>query len=590
LNRQTNEQDFPQFYRAAYRLKDLLSQSWREMEEDHLRWLLEFWKNQAGEGAIGNGQTEWGRLLNYVGTNETKDFMKQFVQPGWNEKNADNTPKLLLPLMPSGIYKRIRMLSDVLHRQRASAHLDWLTRRFDFLGCRLTCLYKNQVFALYEQIWNQGDAFFLYDTETEDPNAFRVTGASGSGKRTRWLCLRTNVHEDEYRALQVAALSDPSAIESGHWGRRGYNLLRLKSALGKLFGTYESDVARNYEGYARNRNRFRLEYLKWFRVADAKTRVNEDTRAIEVAQGVDVDCPEFGEFLCEAVFDLVLERFDRGGAKALKNVIEPLSKKLREFLKLANIYTKDLLKNMEVPGVAFRPGPALRKVADDLYDAALKLANRNLDDEREHLEKERRRLLGASWRTGRASGVPWPLPAIWVPADRFMVWDHVLRARGDSGDAKLERLARLWEAVRREQKEFLFYRSEKPGEHPGLRLRERQSVLDRIMNYVLLFDPTRPLFEGKEFEGWTAYNLFYYVRSLIPVEIQIRTAFADTMAEQYHDAIYKGRPKKGTEAPRKRLEELSRRLAELDNEMEIDFEDFAVREMDEDSAGKMSGN
>jgi len=106
-------------------------------------------------------------------------------------------------------------------------------------------------------------------------------------------------------------------------------------------------------------------------------------------------------------------------------------------------------------------------------------------------------------------------------------------------------------------------------------------VLERITNYALLFDGKVP--EGcvpSDYDGWNAYDLFCYLRSLIPVEIQIRTAFADTMAEQYHDAIYKGRPSKGAEAPRKRLEQMSRRLAELDNEMEIDFEDFADRQMD----------
>jgi ppGpp synthetase/RelA/SpoT-type nucleotidyltranferase len=113
----------------------------------------------------------------------------------------------------------------------------------------------------------------------------------------------------------------------------------------------------------------------------------------------------------------------------------------------------------------------------------------------------------------------------------------------------------------------------------GLRWRDRDSVLHRIVNYVLLFSPETPPFNEQEFRGWTAYDLFYYVRSLVPVEIQIRTAFADTIAEQYHGAIYKGRPRsrKETEAPRKRLEELSRRLADLDNELEIDFENFADR-------------
>jgi len=235
-----NAKMFSKFYRAAYQLKEILSESWREMETDDMRPLQEFWTNQAGEGAMGDSQSNWGQLLNYVRTYETEQFMRHFRPKQAKEHEPGNIPRFLLPLTATGIYKRIRMLCDTLHHQRASAHLDWLTRRFDFLGCRLTCLYKNQVFALYEQIWNQGDPFFLYNTdETKKPERFLASYETH--KRTRWLCLRTNVHEDEYRALQIAGLADPSAIEAGHWDRCGYNLRRLKYVLGELFKSYETE-------------------------------------------------------------------------------------------------------------------------------------------------------------------------------------------------------------------------------------------------------------------------------------------------------------------------------------------------------------
>ena len=586
---------FSDFYRAAYQLKDLLSQSRPEMEGDDLVELHKFWKKQTSDDApesakkqtdnddSGNNERPWAQLLEYVVSNETIDFMEHFRPEERAKDDADNTPAFLLPLTPTGVYKRIRMLTDILHRQRASAHLDWLTRRFDFLGCRLTCLYKNQVFAMYEQLWNQGDPFFLHNTETDDWEEFCAPDSAHDQirKRTRWLCLRTNVHEDEYRALQIAALTDPVAIEGGHWDQPGYNLRRLKRALGILFKAYEGNLAEQYRGYAFIRNRFRREYLEWFRKADSKTRPDADGRAVEAARETDRDRPDFGTFLCEAVFNLILARSDAEGAKGMEEMVYPLSEALKDFLPAAARYTSDLLNQMELPSVDFEPDNNLLTTAGRLYDrAATEL--RLTDEEGKHLEKEMSRLLrpGADWR----------FPAIWVPPDRFKEWIDVLDVNPrDSGDAKAEQLLRLWEEIRREQKEFLFYRGEGTPKSPGmgLRWRERDWVMDRIMNYVLLYDPRSRSFPNKDFQGWTAYDLFYYVRSLVPVEIQIRTAFADTMAEQYHDAIYKGRPRKETESPRKRLGELSKRLADLDNEMEIDFEDFADRQMaSEPDSGK----
>jgi len=625
------EMNFRNFYRAAYRLKELLSKSSREMEEDDLRPLQEFWNQQLGNGGGGDSQadedtngepeTNWNTLLDYVASYETVDFMKHFGQDGWDKEDADNTPKYLLPLTPTGIYKRIRMLWDTLRRQRASAHLEWLTRRFDFLGCRLTCLYKNQVFALYEQIWNQGDPFFVYNYEAVNDFAEFCPAASSRtpeaseaeqqyecgpavDRRHRWLCLRTNVHEGEYRALQIAALADPEAIRPEHWHRSHYNLRRLKHVLGVLLGTYErkeepkkrAQQAEQYASYAFHRNRFRAEYLRWFRAADALTRPDEDAHVVQVSQGTNPNGPDFGDFLCEAVFDFVLMESDAdqkdsdiGQKDAARAIIAKLSSPLRNFLEAASGYTSGLLKTMATPTVDWCPKKDLREAAKRLYDAAIdaceeranKSGNETLsaakleyyESEKVYLESEKERL----WD----KAAEWSWPAVWVPSHRYETWSDYFTGSADSpelSDAEIQRFVQLWETIRREQKEFLFYARKKPDEPMGLRCRERESVLDRIMNYVLLFDPVK--FPDNQFEGWTAYDLFYYVRSLIPVEIQIRTAFTDTMAEQYHDAIYKGRPKKGTEAPRKRLAQLSRRLAELDNEMEIDFEDYADRQME----------
>jgi hypothetical protein len=137
-------------------------------------------------------------------------------------------------------------------------------------------------------------------------------------------------------------------------------------------------------------------------------------------------------------------------------------------------------------------------------------------------------------------------------------------------------------SLRREQKRFLFYSaSSDVAAKRGLAIRDKESVLHRIQNYVLLYDRNKPprgfKKKGARFKGWTSYGLFYYLRSLIPLEIQIRTTLADTLAEQYHDAIYKGAPPTGTEFPRKQMEKIAGDLDNLDKEMEIDFEDYINR-------------
>lgn len=119
-------------------------------------------------------------------------------------------------------------------------------------------------------------------------------------------------------------------------------------------------------------------------------------------------------------------------------------------------------------------------------------------------------------------------------------------------------------------------------------------MLHRIQQYALLFCPqwdadpqqARPPPErllghrgwrrgdSRFIRGWTAYDLFYYLRSLIPMEIQIRTELANTMAEQYHGPVYKGHPPVGTEFARERMQDVGEELNEQDKEMEIDYENY----------------
>jgi hypothetical protein len=99
--------------------------------------------------------------------------------------------------------------------------------------------------------------------------------------------------------------------------------------------------------------------------------------------------------------------------------------------------------------------------------------------------------------------------------------------------------------IQSEQNSDLF-RSEKTQiEGVERSLRSSQNIKDRILTYVLLFD--RSADSGLDANlpadtvNWNSYDLFYYLMSLIPAEIQVRTSLADTMAEQYH-SIYKSNP------------------------------------------------
>lgn len=132
--------------------------------------------------------------------------------------------------------------------------------------------------------------------------------------------------------------------------------------------------------------------------------------------------------------------------------------------------------------------------------------------------------------------------------------------------------------IRREQKSYLFAQGSK-DEKAGLWLRDKANVLSRLKNYTLLFSRDDPAPDTQAmFAGWNAHDLYYYLRSLIPVEIQVRTKLVDTFAEQYHDAVYKKKtPPSGTELPRVNMIGVGNSIDRADRELEIDYEDYALR-------------
>lgn len=68
------------------------------------------------------------------------------------------------------------------------------------------------------------------------------------------------------------------------------------------------------------------------------------------------------------------------------------------------------------------------------------------------------------------------------------------------------------------------------------------------------------------------------MRTLVPIEFQIRTELANTLAEQYHDTIYKGRRAPlEIDFPRSNMEKAGVGLHGWDVEMEGDFEYFINR-------------
>lgn len=661
-------QNFSIFYKFCCSLKALLSVSPREAaDQPSKRYLTEIFGGGDQSSRFHGKDKAWKRIIEFISKHPTSKVTG-------NEKD-DSSYAVYLDF--GGLYKRLRTTLNVFKKQRSPENLNWELNRFDFLGCRINCLYKNQVFSLYEQIWNIGDPFFSYrvsrpSNEINKLSDFVVTdnpdresnSIAGITKRNRWLCLRTKTFDDSYRAMHVSALADPQAIEYDFWSKPGYNLKKVQQLMGALFAEFESEApVKAYQSFAMKRNRIRKFYNDWYQLADNIAEIPSDNPE-ELEKKL-----WFGSYLGQGVIHFInsmISSIIEANNKACKisriegkvrlefenniqserifldnpqnepfvGTVEELLNKhfignknvldaFRNMINIGKKYSKGVIQSFEQDGKEIVV--ELKDNYDDfisstesLYtktiefledlsqqidtisiennsisiDIVLSMFNNgniiNIDNKKEividkiqsekcYLEKEKKHFLEVLENNKDDKTIKSHYPILYL-AETFP-------AQGPSGINNPQSTKEYFHAwrgclkkYRNEQRDYLFFRKNN-AETTNITARSNDEVLNRIQNYSLLFDPTSTKNSSdNKYAGWTAYDLFYYLRTLVPIEFQIRTELANTLAEQYHDTIYKGRRAPlEIDFPRSNMEKAGVGLHGWDVEMEGDFEYFINR-------------
>jgi len=652
-----NEFDgFKEFYKKCRELRELLCSSFRELEGKDKYKLEKIFGLQEKPEEGGS----WRKIKEFINKYNTGDVFTD---------DEDN----YLQLTPKSIYKRIRMLNNILHYQVPAAHLDWELARFDLYGARMNCLFKNQVFVLYEKIWNKGDPFFIYEPEAKEfKEYYSEKGKIDTNKyRQRWLCLRTNILAGEYNACQIAALVDPKTVEPGYWEDIScYNLKSAQYVLGKIFNKFERTAAEKYRNYSWHRHLISECYRKWYQFKSKmlKRETQNDDKDQKKTKW-------YGSFLFASVINLLMlmlnciidhknnkdkknpnvfknDNLNKGienrhgfSEKTLKNIVLEMEKDINSgnlFFKIINAFYC-IIKNASSYSNCIKEGfmkeelfslkqfhcrcseKNNKKTTDKirmwviceendtencaLYKNAIKIIENiiknystdNLQESsdkeifekiKKNLEKEKKFFKELKVSNDKEEGFQIPL----------FFFDE--NQKDSAGQSTLDNLKEICEylkknlkrkkrkkikvnywdfiyitlkRIRREQRTYLFDKGEKEKNYAGLWMREKTEVLNRIKNYVLLFSEKDIDDKNKNlFPGWNAHDLYYYIRSLIPMEIQVRTELADTFAVQYHDDIYKVQTPIGTEFPHTMLKRAGETLDRTDKELEIDYEDYIL--------------
>jgi hypothetical protein len=482
------------------------------------------------------------------------------------EKLDEGSPETteLLRFSVHGIYKRIRTLANVAGNQTPPAMLNWESGRFDYLGGRVTCLFKNQVFAIYEQLWTSGDPFRSRQTES-------------STSRQRWLCLRTKVHvgNEGYHAWQISALMDPDAMNENYWDGNAFTLNALRDITAAAYRRWHTDSP-VYDSLARTRVGLRDQYCNWFRNATAVL----DRLPAKGARDSD---PFFGKYLGETALDLLVHLLRLDPDLVDKATLHSLVSTLQDLVEKAWSYSDAVVMPLMRGGSGtFAPANGdLLDAANRLYEQIETLANASklTEEVKKSLcqMEEEQELLATNTTTAQA-------PVIFVTPDvlnRVRQLGAWIGSRGDSDDHVSSGRSRMEDLVRRIQASQMDYLFQLHGDSDSLPLRNEADVMDRVICYILLHHPSA--YDSAELSrdqriaverAPGAYNLFYYAMSLIPVEIQVRTALANTMAEQYHK-IYKIGPEAlSTMIQQERLKGIGQELDMMDREFEVQFEDY----------------
>jgi ppGpp synthetase/RelA/SpoT-type nucleotidyltranferase len=628
-----------------------------------------------------------------------------------------------LHLTPRTIYKRIRMLNNVLRHQVPAAVLEWELERFDLYGTRMNCLFKNQVFSIFENIWNRGDPFFSYEPLARNfGEYYRDDAKLDTDKyRQRWLCLRTNLKEGEYNALQIAALIDPNTVDLGYWENiSNYNLKRVQHVMGKIFNKFERLTAQKYRYYSWHRHLIGEYYSQWFKYnthflqgesLDKKSQEEEKYFGFKLFAGIidllmmAISCiidyrnqkgknSRYG--MCEKTLDQITRELQKKRLiqNSFFNIITAIywvilcgvhySNKIKEEFTDADIFSKtqftcfcqrtdifdevvkldndisaELLKtrgftdaniweifNLDTPDIKkilktiklkSRPRKELEiflnrtiglakvskkykrtphgvfccdvkkggkcilyKWSIGILDTLAKIKNgANLHDKKilnriKALLENEQTYFENLIKEDRISAFQMPMFFLNIHQKDSLGYKILCNfkgllieleeklKRGKGAEFPIthwEKIYRILEYVRREQRSYLFDRGDKTKNHAGLWLREKEEILWRIKNYVLLFSETEDIEESNknEFLGWNAHDLYYYIRSLIPMEIQVRTELTNTFAVQYHDDIYKTQTHTGTEFIHTMMKNAGESLDKIDRELEIDYEDYILK-------------
>ena len=639
--------DFKRYYRECRKLREFLCSSPQQVEgkeKYHLEKIFCIEKN------IDIEKNAWKRIKEFINKYKTEDI--------FGYSNKDN-----LPLSSKSIYKRIRTLNNALHRQIPSALLDWELGRFDLYGARMNCLYKNQVFVLYERIWNKGDPFFIYDPRAENLGKYyKEKEKIDSNKyRQRWLCLRTSFLQGEYNACQISTLIDPKTAEAEYWEDiSSYNLKSVQYVLGKIFNEFERDPADKYRFYSWHRHLISEGYRKLY-----KNYSDLFQWEIQRQDKREKRTKWFGAFLFASVINLLMlvvssmidHENNRNygydiknrhgfGKDTLGNILEEVRKNARSnlFCKIIiNLcwiikergveYSKEIKKSFMSSKLfseiqfkctcknsnRYKNNNKVDKehllVCERgsankcyIYEKAVQLVKNiigkknnpiNPRDRRifEKIEKNLEKEMEFFTRLKMESSIEgFQMPLFFFDENQMdstgiknIKYVDTLSDRLKLHLKKQEtdkiKVVRYWafiynvlKRIRREQKSYLFDDGDKSKDYAGLWMRNKKEALERIKNYVLLFSKKDISKENKQlFLGWNAHDLYYYVRSLIPMEIQVRTELADTFAVQYHDSIYKVQPPPGTDFPHAMIKNVGESLDRVDRELEIDYEDYILK-------------
>jgi ppGpp synthetase/RelA/SpoT-type nucleotidyltranferase len=562
------------FLREKFESSHRLNEQWRDVPEllsdtKSLILKLELLRVQASELST----SEFSSVLQTA----TMDFTATE-----ESKPASDDVRLTL----RGIYKRVRTLINIAGNQVSPSLLNWEILRFDYVGARVNCLFKNQVFAIYEQLWNRGDPFSHWTAaapkqsrggeETEAPGHLRPATSRSKDEwaRQRWLSIQTKIHkgEDGYNAWQISALMDPRSVFKGYWGASLYNINLLRDYLVVAIDSWHMKAANEYRQLATRRTKLQQEYCNWFTSGYVKHVLRKDLTIQEFEQAQDIYFPEYllrtpldivirlleNDLVDEADFQIILD----GLYKFVKLCLESDDRK-KLWPEAQKIYSK---ARYFADGQYAGNQASKRKTG--LSSIELKELDKALHGQLAVLKQEESRFRGnlAQWPNSEAFKDQTLL-------ERLDDMRRILDLTKQATEIWRKGLRHVLIELQSNQKQYLFKIENADKEN----IRGSQNVLERILCYILLFKPKSG---SKKFKGWSAYDLFYYVSSLIPAEIQVRTALADTMAEQYH-GVYKSNvdPASSVAVQRRRLQEMGRKLDNLDRETEAIYDGYIVHSM-----------